>query len=98
MLTLPDVSKSNFLKKLIIISLTEIFKDILPGFKIRIWSDKENEQQVSSDVKDVKDYEHMLVKQYKLFIDYLDQCIKDIYKNKSGQIKNRDIVSPPSFF
>ena len=46
MLTLPDVSKSIFLKKLIIISLTEIFKDILPGYKIRIWSEKENEQQV----------------------------------------------------
>jgi nucleolar complex protein 3 len=93
MLTLPDVSKSYFLKKLIIISLTEIFKDILPGYKIRIWPEKENEQQVSSDVRDVKDYEHTLVKQYKFFIDYLDQSIKDIYKNKSGIIKNHDIVS-----
>jgi len=93
MLTLPDVSKSYFLKKLIIISLTEIFKDILPGYKIRIWSEKENEQQVSSDVRDVKDYEHTLVKQYKFFSDYLDQSIKDIYKNKSGIIKNHDIVS-----
>jgi nucleolar complex protein 3 len=46
MFTIPDVAKSNLLKKLIIVSLTEIFKDIIPGYKIRIWSEKENEQQV----------------------------------------------------
>ena len=32
--------------------------------------------QIGKDVKELKDYEHNLVKQYKFFIDYLDVCIK----------------------
>ena len=34
----------------------------------------------------------MLVRQYKFFIDYLELCVKDIYKNKNGFIKTPDIV------
>jgi hypothetical protein len=48
MLTQPEIRNYNLLKKLIIVSLTEIFKDILPGYKIRVWSEKEKEQQVSA--------------------------------------------------
>ena len=46
MLTLNEVKSSNTLKKLIVVSLCEIFKDIAPGYKIRQWTEKENEQNV----------------------------------------------------
>lgn len=46
MLTIGNVKQSFILRKLIIVSLCEIFKDIVPGYKIRAWTDKENEQKV----------------------------------------------------
>lgn len=46
MLTYPDIRNSFILRKLIVVSLCEIFKDIIPSYKIRAWTDKENEQKV----------------------------------------------------
>jgi len=49
MLCYPEVKCSALLKKLIVVSLCEIYKDILPSYKIRPWTDKEKEQSVSLD-------------------------------------------------
>ena len=46
MLNMPDIRTSIVLKKLIIVSMCEIFKDIVPSYKIRPWTEKENEQNV----------------------------------------------------
>jgi nucleolar complex protein 3 len=46
MLTTPEIKSSYLLQKLIIVSLCEIFKDIMPSYKIRAWTDKENSQNV----------------------------------------------------
>ncbi len=88
MLTQPDLKNYNLIKKLILVSLTEIFKDIVPGYKIRVWSEKENEQQVSKDIASLKEYEHQLVKQYKLFIEYLESCIKITKSDDSDEKQN----------
>lgn len=76
MLTQPDVRDSFMLKKLVVVSLCEIFKDIMPSYKIRAWTEKENEQKVGKDVQEVKEYEETLVNQYKLYLDYLNEAIK----------------------
>jgi len=47
MLSYADVKCSFILKKLIVVSLCEIYKDILPSYKIRPWTEKEKEQNVS---------------------------------------------------
>ena len=44
MLSYADVKCSFILKKLIVVSLCEIYKDILPSYKIRPWTEKEKEQ------------------------------------------------------
>lgn len=46
MLTYPEVRSSLILRKLIVISLCEIYKDIIPSYKIRAWTEKEQEQNV----------------------------------------------------
>ena len=46
MLTYSDIRSSFILRKLIILSLCEIYKDIIPSYKIRSWTEKENEQNV----------------------------------------------------
>ena len=46
MLTLVEVKESFLLRKMLIVSLCEIFKDVMPSYKIRAWTDKENSQNV----------------------------------------------------
>ena len=46
MLTYPDVRHSLILRKLIVVSLCEIYKDIMPSYKIRPLTEKEKEQNV----------------------------------------------------
>lgn len=76
MLSQPEIRSSNILKKLILVSLCEIFKDICPSYKIRPWSSKENEQTATKEVKQLKEYEETLLKQYKLYLDYLNDSIR----------------------
>ena len=80
MLTLADVKASVILRKLIVVSLAEIFKDILPGYKIRPWTEKESQQNVSKEVQQLRDYEETLLKQYKLYLDYLNESIRVNYR------------------
>lgn len=47
MVTYGDIKSSLILRKLIVVSLAEIFKDIIPAYKIRQYSEKETEQSVS---------------------------------------------------
>jgi nucleolar complex protein 3 len=97
MLNNPQISKINYLKKIIIVSLSEIFKDIIPGYKIKIRQNKENnnnndnkdnkEVLLSKDVKLLREYEETLVKQYKLYIDYLiDSLNKTLNKIKENKL------------
>ena len=41
----PDVSITT--KKILLVSLTEVFKDIIPGYKIRVTTTEEKEQSVN---------------------------------------------------
>ena len=50
MLTQTNVRQSYILRKLVIVSLCEIFKDIIPSYKIRAWTEKEIEQKVCSEI------------------------------------------------
>lgn len=97
MLTIPEIRSSSTLKKLILVSLCEIFKDICPSYKIRAWSEKENEQMAGKEVKTLKDYEETLLKQYKLYIDYLSETIRSATKlaliaEKSSSSNNKDKI------
>lgn len=80
MLSQPEIRSSNILKKLIVVSLCEVFKDISPSYKIRAWSSRENEQTASKEVKNLKEYEETLLKQYKLYLDYLNDTIRGTTK------------------
>lgn len=80
MLSYTEVRNSFILRKLIVTSLSEIYKDIIPSYKIRAWTDKENEQSAGKDVKALKDFEETLVRQYKLYLDYVSDSMREINK------------------
>lgn len=46
------------------LSLLAVFKDILPGYRIRLPTEKELEVPVSKEVKQTRDYESMQLKLY----------------------------------
>ena len=53
------------------LSLVAVFKDILPGFRIRLPTEKELGMPVSKDVKKVRDYEAALLRAYQAFLKAL---------------------------
>ncbi|KAL5977039.1 hypothetical protein ACLOJK_021377 [Asimina triloba] len=57
--------------KLGLLSLLAIFKDIIPGYRIRLPSEKELEMTVSKEVKKIRYYESTLLHSYKVFLQKL---------------------------
>ena len=48
------------------LSLLAVFKDILPGYRIRLPTEKELEIPVSKEVKQTRDYESMQLRLYQV--------------------------------
>ncbi|KAG2451742.1 hypothetical protein HYH02_003522 [Chlamydomonas schloesseri] len=68
----------SMVSRLAMLSLLAVFKDILPGYRIRPPSDKEQEVKVSKDVAKLRDYEQALLKSYQAYLrSLLDaaQCV-----------------------
>ncbi|XP_057765273.1 nucleolar complex-associated protein 3-like [Salvia miltiorrhiza] len=52
-------------------SLLAVFKDIIPGYRIRLPTEKEHEMKVSKDVKKMRFYESTLLSAYKAYVQKL---------------------------
>ncbi|CAI9736204.1 complex 3 homolog [Octopus vulgaris] len=59
------------INKLGMITLMEIFKDIVPGYKIRKLTEKEQQQKMSKEFKVLHSFEESLLKSYKHYLEYL---------------------------
>ncbi|XP_071947688.1 nucleolar complex protein 3 homolog [Antedon mediterranea] len=70
------------IRKLAMISLLEVFKDIAPGYRIREWGDKANQVKLSKGVKILRDFEEGLLKFFKKYLEFLEQTIKNYIKPK----------------
>ncbi|XP_030553118.1 nucleolar complex-associated protein 3-like isoform X1 [Rhodamnia argentea] len=57
--------------KLGLLSLLSVFKDIIPGYRIRLPTEKELEMKVSKDVKKMRYYESTLLSAYKAYLQKL---------------------------
>lgn len=57
--------------KLGLLSLLAVFKDIIPGYRIRLPTEKELQMKVSKDVKKMRYYESTLLSSYKAFLQKL---------------------------
>lgn len=74
-----QISKDNdhAIVKLGLLSMLAVFKDIIPGYRIRLPTEKELEMKVSKDVKKMRYYESTLLNAYK---EYLKKLI--VLENK----------------
>ncbi|KAL0009166.1 hypothetical protein SO802_010668 [Lithocarpus litseifolius] len=68
-----QISKDNdhAIAKLGVLSMLTVFKDIIPGYRIRLPTEKELEMKVSKDVKKMRFYESTLLSAYKAYLQWL---------------------------
>ncbi|XP_054622935.1 nucleolar complex protein 3 homolog isoform X2 [Dunckerocampus dactyliophorus] len=69
-------------RKLVMVSLMEIFKDIAPTYKIRPLTAAEKAAKVKKETQQLREFEEGLVSQYKFFLEDLEQTIKDWKQKK----------------
>ncbi|TCD69731.1 hypothetical protein EIP91_006498 [Steccherinum ochraceum] len=75
--THPDpVPNDPVVRKLTILSQLAVFKDIIPGYRIRPLSEKEQAEKVSQIVQRTRDWEQGLVNVYQTYLKGLDVELK----------------------
>ncbi|XP_028629326.1 nucleolar complex protein 3 homolog isoform X1 [Grammomys surdaster] len=84
----PDVAVT--VRKLVIISLMELFKDITPSYKIRPLTEAEKSTKIRKETQKLREFEEGLVSQYKFYLENLEQIVKDW---KQRKLKKSNVVS-----
>ncbi|XP_039086089.1 nucleolar complex protein 3 homolog isoform X3 [Hyaena hyaena] len=84
----PDVAVT--IRKLVIVSLMELFKDITPSYKIRPLTEAEKSTKIRKETQKLREFEEGLVSQYKFYLEDLEQMIKDW---KQRKLKKSNVVS-----
>ncbi|KAK9530970.1 hypothetical protein VZT92_012441 [Zoarces viviparus] len=82
MLMESDPSVAVTVRKLVMVSLMEIFKDVAPTYRIRPLTPEEKASKVKKDTQQLRDFEEGLVSQYKFYLEDLEQTIKDWKQTK----------------
>ncbi|CAH1253716.1 NOC3L [Branchiostoma lanceolatum] len=85
MLNEEDPQVAVTVRKLVMLSLCEVFKDIAPGYHIRTRTDKETQQKMKKDVKQMVEWEEGLVRQYQLYLQHMEDIIKACTSKKKAQ-------------
>ncbi|KAK2118912.1 Nucleolar complex protein 3 [Saguinus oedipus] len=84
----PDVAVT--VRKLVIVSLMELFKDITPSYKIRPLTEAEKSTKIQKETQNLREFEEGLVSQYKFYLENLEQMVKDW---KQRKLKKSNVVS-----
>uniref|UniRef100_A0A8D0CY66 Nucleolar complex protein 3 homolog n=1 Tax=Sander lucioperca TaxID=283035 RepID=A0A8D0CY66_SANLU len=94
MLMESDPSVAVTVRKLVMVSLMEIFKDIAPTYRIRPLTPEEKAAKVKKETQQIREFEEGLVSQYKFYLEDLEQTIKDWKQQKK---KRRQAVGFDSY-
>ncbi|RMZ92366.1 hypothetical protein DV736_g368, partial [Chaetothyriales sp. CBS 134916] len=63
-------------QKLVLVSQAAIYKDIIPGYRIRAYRDEDLGNKVSKDVRRTRQYEHALITGYRNYVHLLASLSK----------------------
>ncbi|CAB4424732.1 unnamed protein product [Rhizophagus irregularis] len=69
-------------KKLALLTQLVVYKDIIPGYRIRNLSDKEKSAKVSKEVNKIRNFEQSLLANYQSYLQSLENELKDVAKEK----------------
>lgn len=73
--SLCATEQDDFVKKLVVLSELNLFKDVCPGYKIRTHEDSED-VALSKEVLQLRAFEEGLLKHYQAFLAYLEEVVK----------------------
>ncbi|KAF3915343.1 hypothetical protein AA313_de0205277 [Arthrobotrys entomopaga] len=73
-----DSEPSVTIKKLILITQVSIFRDIIPGYRIRPLTAEELAIKVNSDIRKLRNFEQSLVSSYKTYVDTLGRLSRAV--------------------
>ncbi|XP_039402633.1 nucleolar complex protein 3 homolog [Mauremys reevesii] len=90
MLMEQDPNVAVIVRKLVMVSLMEIFKDITPSYKIRPLTEAEKHTKVRKETQKLREFEEGLVSQYKFYLENLEQTVKDW---KQRKLKKSNVIS-----
>ncbi|KAJ7324149.1 hypothetical protein JRQ81_017169 [Phrynocephalus forsythii] len=90
MLMEQDPNVAVIVRKLVMISLMELFKDITPSYKIRPLTEHEKNTKVRKETQKLREFEEGLVSQYKFYLENLEQTVKDW---KQRKVKKSNVIS-----
>jgi len=68
-------------KKLALATQVSIFKDIIPGYRIRPLSEEKMQEKISKDVKKLRQFEQKLVSSYEAYVKHLAKLAKSSGSN-----------------
>lgn len=94
MLMETDPCVAVTVRKLVMVSLMEVFKDIVPSYRIRPLTETEKASKVKKETQQLREFEEGLVSQYKFYLENLEQTVKD-WKQKKR--KRSEAVSLQSY-
>ena len=78
-------SPNYVVKQLALATQMTVFKDVIPGYRIRLLDDKEITEKVTKEVKKQRAFEQTLVRSYKTYIETLVKCARMAGKNNSAE-------------
>ncbi|XP_005089661.1 nucleolar complex protein 3 homolog [Aplysia californica] len=96
----PGIALS--VRKYAMVSIMEVFKDIVPGYRLRIPTEKERTQRVKKETKTLWDYEASFLLNYKIYLEFLELMAKrkpiaeKTFLTKHG-ITNLKLSKPAAF-
>ena len=73
-----------------ILTLSAVFRDIIPGYRIRPLTELEKNEKLTKEVKKLRNFEQTLVSQYQSFIQTLTQLTKT--RKDDSQEEHKDIA------
>eukprot|EP01127_Copromyxa_protea_P023431 TRINITY_DN8755_c0_g1_i1.p1 TRINITY_DN8755_c0_g1~~TRINITY_DN8755_c0_g1_i1.p1 ORF type:complete len:859 (-),score=262.11 TRINITY_DN8755_c0_g1_i1:5-2581(-) len=86
---LCESESDEYTKKLVVLSELNLFKDILPGYKIRLIETDDN-TMISKEVAQVRVFEEALLKHYTKYVAYLESIVKAATKQQLGDNKQQN--------
>lgn len=81
--TTAPLENCSVVKKMLLLSQLAVFKDIVPGYKIRILSEGEQKLKVTKEVRAQRDYENMLLSMYQRYLQRLHAVASALNRQKS---------------
>jgi len=97
---LLDLSKREepiAVRKLSLVSLAEVFKDLIPSYRIRDLTAEERAIKVKKDVRILREFEEALMNNYKRYLQILEEVVQGCLKLKKKQRHERSSIPRPVY-